>query len=146
MIDVIFGANWEASFATLKIHAPQVTSRKSTTDGSVTAGSSAARAVKSVSWRVSSEMEVTRVQQHAYIKIAILRGKNVMEYHSELVEALGGIMPYHTVQYHGGWESFNKDVCQSVMSNVVQQMLRLMVFSASHIVVITVAGDYIEGP
>ncbi|GFW75084.1 hypothetical protein TNCV_447891 [Trichonephila clavipes] len=27
--DVTFGANWEASFATLKIHAPQVTSRKS---------------------------------------------------------------------------------------------------------------------
>ncbi|GFS98772.1 hypothetical protein TNCV_753841 [Trichonephila clavipes] len=27
--DVTFGANWEASFATFKIHAPQVTSRKS---------------------------------------------------------------------------------------------------------------------
>ncbi|GFX07615.1 hypothetical protein TNCV_4158851 [Trichonephila clavipes] len=27
--DVTFGANWEASFANLKIHAPQVTSRKS---------------------------------------------------------------------------------------------------------------------
>ncbi|GFW25303.1 hypothetical protein TNCV_5088681 [Trichonephila clavipes] len=27
--DVTFGANWEASFATLEIHAPQVTSRKS---------------------------------------------------------------------------------------------------------------------
>ncbi|GFW58825.1 hypothetical protein TNCV_4046641 [Trichonephila clavipes] len=28
-IDVTFGANWEASFATLKIHTPQLTSRKS---------------------------------------------------------------------------------------------------------------------
>ncbi|GFV02590.1 hypothetical protein TNCV_5017581 [Trichonephila clavipes] len=29
MTDVTFGANWEASFATPKTHAPQVTSRKS---------------------------------------------------------------------------------------------------------------------
>ncbi|GFV32197.1 hypothetical protein TNCV_1674851 [Trichonephila clavipes] len=29
MTNITFGANWEASFATLKIHAPQVTSRKS---------------------------------------------------------------------------------------------------------------------
>ncbi|GFQ73718.1 hypothetical protein TNCT_306781 [Trichonephila clavata] len=28
-----------------------------------------------------------------------------------------GIMPYHTVQLHGGYESFSKDVCQPVMSN-----------------------------
>ncbi len=54
------------------------------------ADSSAARAVKSVSWSVSCEMEVTRVEQLAYIKIAVLRGRrNAMECHSELVEALG---------------------------------------------------------
>ena len=34
-------------------------------------------------------MEVTRVEEHAYIKIAVLRGKNAMECHSELVQAVG---------------------------------------------------------
>ncbi|GFV99220.1 uncharacterized protein TNCV_1511931 [Trichonephila clavipes] len=43
-------------------------------------------------------MEVTRVEQHAYIKIPILREKNAMECHSELVEALGNnALPYRTV-------------------------------------------------
>ncbi|GFT07789.1 hypothetical protein TNCV_1213871 [Trichonephila clavipes] len=43
-------------------------------------------------------MEVTRVEQRSYIKIAVLRGKNVMEYYSELVEALGSnALPYRTV-------------------------------------------------
>ncbi|GFV18186.1 hypothetical protein TNCV_169891 [Trichonephila clavipes] len=43
-------------------------------------------------------MEVTRVEQRSYIKIAILRGKNAMKYNSELVEALGSnALPYMTV-------------------------------------------------
>ncbi|GFW20642.1 hypothetical protein TNCV_1048651 [Trichonephila clavipes] len=43
-------------------------------------------------------MEVTRVEQCSYIKIAVLRGENAMEYHSELVKALGNnALPYHTV-------------------------------------------------
>jgi hypothetical protein len=43
-------------------------------------------------------MEVTRVEQRAYIKIAVLRGINAMECHSELVEALGkNALPYRTV-------------------------------------------------
>ncbi|GFV59494.1 hypothetical protein TNCV_2825341 [Trichonephila clavipes] len=43
-------------------------------------------------------MEVTRVKQSSYIQIAFLRGKNAMEYHSELVEALGNnALPYRTV-------------------------------------------------
>ncbi|GFW14210.1 HTH_48 domain-containing protein [Trichonephila clavipes] len=43
-------------------------------------------------------MEVTRVEQHTYIKIAVLRGRNGMECHSELVEALGNnVLPYRTV-------------------------------------------------
>ncbi|GFT52951.1 hypothetical protein TNCV_1460511 [Trichonephila clavipes] len=43
-------------------------------------------------------MEVTRVEQRSYIKIAVLRGKNAMEYHNELVEALGNnALPYRTV-------------------------------------------------
>ncbi|GFU14670.1 HTH_48 domain-containing protein [Trichonephila clavipes] len=40
-----------------------------------------------------------RVEQRAYIKIAILRGRNAMECHSELVEALGNnALPYRTVE------------------------------------------------
>ncbi|GFU66065.1 uncharacterized protein TNCV_1116771 [Trichonephila clavipes] len=43
-------------------------------------------------------MEVTRVKQHAYIKITVLRGGNAMECHSELVEALGNnALPYRTI-------------------------------------------------
>ncbi|PRD23763.1 UNVERIFIED_CONTAM: hypothetical protein NCL1_45537 [Trichonephila clavipes] len=43
-------------------------------------------------------MEVTRVEQRSYIKIAVHRDENAMEYHSELVEALGNnALPYHTV-------------------------------------------------
>ncbi|GFX61473.1 HTH_48 domain-containing protein [Trichonephila clavipes] len=43
-------------------------------------------------------MEVTRVEQHAYIKIAVLRGRNAIECHNELVEALGNnALPYRTV-------------------------------------------------
>ncbi|PRD25976.1 UNVERIFIED_CONTAM: hypothetical protein NCL1_39371 [Trichonephila clavipes] len=44
-------------------------------------------------------MEVTRVGQRAYIKIAVLRGRNVMKCHSELEEALGNnTLPYPTVE------------------------------------------------
>ncbi|GFU70548.1 HTH_48 domain-containing protein [Trichonephila clavipes] len=43
-------------------------------------------------------MEVTGVDQRAYIKIAILRGRNAMECHSELVEVLGNnVLPYRRV-------------------------------------------------
>ncbi|GFU70678.1 HTH_48 domain-containing protein [Trichonephila clavipes] len=43
-------------------------------------------------------MEVARVEQLAYIKIAVLPGRNAMELHSELLEALGNkTLPYRTV-------------------------------------------------
>ncbi|GFR18681.1 HTH_48 domain-containing protein [Trichonephila clavata] len=43
-------------------------------------------------------MEVIRVEQRAYIKIAVLRGRNEMECHSKFVEALGNnALPYRTV-------------------------------------------------
>ncbi|GFU08974.1 HTH_48 domain-containing protein [Trichonephila clavipes] len=43
-------------------------------------------------------MEVTRVEQRAYIKTAVLRKRNAMECHSELEEALGNnALPYRTV-------------------------------------------------
>ncbi|GFW87636.1 HTH_48 domain-containing protein [Trichonephila clavipes] len=69
-----------------------------TTDESVIAGSSSARAVKSVSWRVPCKTEVTHAEQRAYIKIAVLRERNAIECHSELVKALGNnALPYRTV-------------------------------------------------
>ncbi|GFW66454.1 hypothetical protein TNCV_3309731 [Trichonephila clavipes] len=62
------------------------------TDGSVIAGNSAVRARKSQSGGECRVMEVTRVEQRLYIKIAVLRGKNTMEYH------LGSnALPYRTV-------------------------------------------------
>ncbi|GFQ71053.1 HTH_48 domain-containing protein [Trichonephila clavata] len=43
-------------------------------------------------------MEVTRVEQRAYIKIAFLRERNGMECNSEFMEALGNnALPYRTV-------------------------------------------------
>ncbi|GFV51033.1 hypothetical protein TNCV_4635801 [Trichonephila clavipes] len=43
-------------------------------------------------------MEINRVQQRSYFKIAVLRGKNAMEYHSELEQVLGNnALPYRTV-------------------------------------------------
>ena len=45
-----------------------------------------------------SEMEVTRQEQRSYVKIAVLRGRNAKECHSELTEALGKrALPYRTV-------------------------------------------------
>ncbi|GFW14955.1 transposable element Tcb2 transposase [Trichonephila clavipes] len=43
-------------------------------------------------------MEVTRVEQHVYMKIAVLLGRNALECNSELVEALGNnALPNRTV-------------------------------------------------
>ena len=45
-----------------------------------------------------SEMEVTRQEQRSYVKIAVLRGRNAKECHSELTEALDNrALPYRTV-------------------------------------------------
>ncbi|GFR21882.1 HTH_48 domain-containing protein [Trichonephila clavata] len=43
-------------------------------------------------------MKVTRIEQCAYIKIAVLRGRNEMECHSEFVEAFeNNILPYRSI-------------------------------------------------
>ncbi|GFU85079.1 uncharacterized protein TNCV_1553421 [Trichonephila clavipes] len=43
-------------------------------------------------------MEETRFEQRSYVKIAAHRGKNAMEYHSELGDALGNTaLPYRTL-------------------------------------------------
>ncbi|GFT98967.1 HTH_48 domain-containing protein [Trichonephila clavipes] len=47
-----------------------------------------------------SAVQVTCVEQHAYIKIVVLRERNVMECHSELVEAPGNnALSYRTVEW-----------------------------------------------
>ncbi|GFS51186.1 hypothetical protein TNCV_3532751 [Trichonephila clavipes] len=46
-------------------------------------------------------MEITHGEQRSYIKIAVLRGKNAMEYHSELVDAFGNnALPHRTLPRH----------------------------------------------
>ena len=46
-------------------------------------------------------MEVTQLEQHTYIKIAILQGRNARECHSELVGAVeNNALLYRTV---AGW-------------------------------------------
>ncbi|GFQ90038.1 hypothetical protein TNCT_682401 [Trichonephila clavata] len=43
-------------------------------------------------------MEVIRFEQRTCIKIAVVRGRNEMECHSEFVEALGNdTLPYRTI-------------------------------------------------
>ena len=45
-----------------------------------------------------SEIELTRQEQRSYMKIAVLRGRNAQECHSELPQALGNrALPYSTV-------------------------------------------------
>ena len=39
--------------------------------------------------QVLCRIDVTRLKQHAYIKIAVLQERNARECHSELVEAVG---------------------------------------------------------
>ena len=39
--------------------------------------------------QVSCRMDVTQLEQHAYSKITVLRGRNARECHSDLVEAAG---------------------------------------------------------
>jgi hypothetical protein len=48
--------------------------------------------------QASCRMDVIRLEQRAYIKIAVLRGRNAIEVHSELVEAVGNNdLSYRTV-------------------------------------------------
>ncbi|PSN48583.1 hypothetical protein C0J52_14663 [Blattella germanica] len=53
---------------------------------------------KSVGSLLMSSMEVSRLEQPAYIKIAVLRGQNARECHAQLLEAVGvRALPYRTV-------------------------------------------------
>ncbi|GFT75369.1 uncharacterized protein TNCV_968041 [Trichonephila clavipes] len=130
-----------------------------TTDGYVIADSNAARAVKSVNWYVSCEIEVTRVDQCAYIKTAVLRGRNVMECHSELVEdLLHNALQYRTVER---WEPIpgrrfatREDIANAVLQTQVTRFTHSAANAEANGIqhlphrqqhVVTVAGDYIKG-
>ncbi|GFU69070.1 uncharacterized protein TNCV_4457971 [Trichonephila clavipes] len=100
-------------------------------------------------------MEVTRVEQCAYIKIAVLRGRNAMECLSELVEALGNnALPYHSAEpIRGRRLATREDIANAVREQVTQFTHDSVNAEADGIQclphcwqrVVTVAGDYIEG-
>ncbi|GFU70488.1 uncharacterized protein TNCV_2511441 [Trichonephila clavipes] len=89
-------------------------------------------------------MEVTRVEQCTYIKIAVLRGTNVMECHKELVEALGkNALPCRTrARWVGKFQQ--RRVSTSDEKRVAANAETDSIFSSSHIVVVTVVADYID--
>ncbi|GFQ90162.1 HTH_48 domain-containing protein [Trichonephila clavata] len=64
-------------------------------------------------------MDVTRVEQSAYIKIAIPRRRNAMECHSELVGALrNNALPYRRAPR---WvRKFQQGLCQPVSKLVTR--------------------------
>ena len=50
-------------------------------------------------------MEVSHFEQRAYIKIALLRGRNAMKSHSKLAEAVGSnVVPLCTVLWIGKFQ------------------------------------------
>ncbi|PRD38247.1 UNVERIFIED_CONTAM: hypothetical protein NCL1_04060 [Trichonephila clavipes] len=63
-------------------------------------------------------MGVICVEQHAYIKKAVLRGRNTMKCHSELVEALGNnALPYRTVaRWVGKFQQGRVSTCEEQCS------------------------------
>ncbi|GFV52690.1 hypothetical protein TNCV_2873611 [Trichonephila clavipes] len=77
-------------------------------------------------------MEVTRVEQRAYIKIAVLRGRNSA--------CNFDLVPKIKEAIRGRQFATQEDIANAVRQHVtrfayiMRQMLRLMVFSASHIV------------
>ncbi|GFY05396.1 uncharacterized protein TNCV_960921 [Trichonephila clavipes] len=81
-------------------------------------------------------MEVTCVEQHAYIKIAVLQERNAMECHSELVDAFGNnALPYRTVA--GGIGKFQQG-CVSISDEqrsgqlVIEQLMDYIKDHALH--------------
>jgi hypothetical protein len=45
-------------------------------------------------------MDVTRLEQHAYIKIAVVQGRNARKCHNELVESMGNnALPITSLQH-----------------------------------------------
>ena len=68
-----------------------------------------------------SEMEVTRQEQRSYVKIAVLRGRNAKECHSELTEALSNRL-FHTEQSLD--EQLHSSVGELLVPTCVEQDVR----------------------
>ncbi|GFT31375.1 hypothetical protein TNCV_608151 [Trichonephila clavipes] len=99
----------------------------------VIASSSAARAVKSVSRRVSGEMEVSRVEQCAHIEIAVRQGINLL--------CDFDLIPKITQPIRGRRFATREDIAHAACQQVIRFTQGaanadwfLVVFSASHIV------------
>ncbi|GFV53809.1 HTH_48 domain-containing protein [Trichonephila clavipes] len=98
-------------------------------------------------------MEVTRVEQSTYIKIAVLRGRNAMECHSELVETLvNNALPYRTVlRWIGKFQQGRVSTCDEQRSGrfthgaVNAEADGIQRLPHRWQCVVTVAEDYIEG-
>ncbi|GFW32657.1 hypothetical protein TNCV_3679051 [Trichonephila clavipes] len=94
-------------------------------------------------------MEVNRVEQRACVKIAVLRRKDTMECHSELVEALGkNSLTYRTVAWRFATrEDIANAVCQPVSrfthDATNAEACGIQCFPHRSQSVVTVAGDYI---
>ena len=78
-----------------------------------------------------SEMEVTRQEQRSYVRIAVLRGRNAKESHSELTEALGNrALPYRIVARYAAAFQCGRDVGADMRRKDVQElcapMLRML--------------------
>ncbi|GFV38323.1 HTH_48 domain-containing protein [Trichonephila clavipes] len=97
-------------------------------------------------------MEVTRVYQRTYIKISVLRGRNAMEFRSELVNALGNnALPYRTVAWWlGKFQQGRVSTCDEQHSgrfthgaaNAEADGIQRLPHRWQ--CVVTVAGDYFE--
>ncbi|GFV70869.1 HTH_48 domain-containing protein [Trichonephila clavipes] len=98
-------------------------------------------------------MEVTRSEQCAYIKTVVLRGRNAMECHSELVKVLGNnAQPYCTVaRCVGKFQQGRVSTCYEQRSSrfthgaVNAEADGIQRLPHRWQCVVTVAGDYIEG-
>ncbi|GFU94975.1 HTH_48 domain-containing protein [Trichonephila clavipes] len=98
-------------------------------------------------------MEVTRVEQRTYIKIAVLRGINMLKCHNELVEVLGNnALPYRTVaRWVGKFQQGRVSTCDDQRSGGFKHGAANAKAGGIQSIphrwqcVVTVAGDYIEG-
>jgi hypothetical protein len=87
---------------------------------------------------------MSRLVQRCYVKIAVLRGRNATECHSELVEALGDrALPYRTV---ARWiEALRGKRFRTRKDAVRREMTRFGDGEAGRQRVLDTLGDYFEG-
>ncbi|GFV89094.1 uncharacterized protein TNCV_4912931 [Trichonephila clavipes] len=100
-------------------------------------------------------MEVTRFQQPAYIRIAVFRGGNAMEYYNEfdLTLCLFDLIPKIKELIRGRWFATREDIANAMRQQVTRLTYGVPNAESGGIQclphrwqrVVIVAGDYIEG-